>query len=346
MSLGSLAAIVALVAANAFFVAVEFSLVASRPARLEQLAASGSRRAEAALAATARLSRQIAGVQLGVTMASLGLGLVGEPAAAEAVRGVLRHLGDPPKGLVDGLGFAVGLLLVTFAHTVFGELVPKSLAIADAEAAVLWLALPMRAFVWVFGPAITVLDGAARLVLRPLRIRPRDELVAAHTAEEITRLLEASRHEGLIEEYEAQLVSGAIGLRARTVASVLVPRDELVAVPLGATVASVEALVVSSGHSRLPVYAGDLDHIAGFVHAKDLLGLDPGDAERPLPRRLVRQLLVVSPSRPLDEVLATMRLTHRHVALAVDAGHVVGLVALEDVIEELVGEINDETDKG
>lgn len=341
----AVAAALAFVVANGVFVAFEFALVTARRGRLETLA-PGSRRARLALAATANLSEQIAGVQLGITIASLALGALGEPAIAHLLEGPLQALGLS-EAAVRAVSFGLALGIVVFLHTVLGELVPKYLAIARAERTLLWLAVPMRAFLFVFGPVVRMLDGLARGTLRLLRVPRRDELVGAHSPEELARLLADSADRGVLEPDEHALLSQAIAFAARPVADVMIPRHDVVAVAIGAPVAEVERVLVETGHSRLPVTGRDLDDVVGFVHAKDLLSLpDDGARERPLPRPLLRRMLRVGVDRPLDQVLVTMRRSRLHLAIVLGAdGRTAGLVTLEDLLEAVVGEIRDETDR-
>ena len=343
MSIGQLALVAVLLATNAFFVAFEFSLVASRRTRLEQLAAEGNRRAQMALHALSTLGHQIAGVQLGVTVASLGLGAVAEPAAASLMESALGHV--LPHGAAVVVGFAAGLTVVVFLHTVLGELVPKSLAIARAESVQLLLAAPMRLFLVVFGPIVHVLDGIATLVLRMLRVERRTELMSAGTAEELALMFRQSTQQGLIDEPQAELLAGAFGLN-RPVAEVMVPRERIEAVAILATVAEVEQAALATGHSRLPVYRRNLDDVIGYIHVKDLLQVPLVAHSRPVPARLVRRLLLVRDERTLGDVLVAMQRARLHVALVRDRdGRTSGLVTLENVLEELVGQISDETDR-
>ncbi|MDP9020713.1 MAG: hemolysin family protein [Actinomycetota bacterium] len=334
-----------LLVANAFFVAVEFALVAVRRTRVEQLASEGNARARAAERSIRELSFMLSASQLGITMASLGLGYVAEPALAKLLEGPLAALGMPTAAS-HTLAFVVALTVVVFLHMVVGEMVPKNIAISDPERSALWLALPMRVFTAVFGPLIILLNRTANAGLRLLRVEPRDELVAAHTADEIAAMLAVSRDEGLLQDVEHQLMTGALGFAGRLVSTVMVPRDRIVAVSAGATAEQVQRVVVESGHSRLPVFGRDLDDVLGFVHAKDLLDLAPAAHRRPLPGRLVRRMLLVPEDRTLQQLLLAMRRARLHFALVVTAeGHTAGLVTIEDVLEELVGDIRDEHDR-
>jgi CBS domain containing-hemolysin-like protein len=338
-------AVVALLAANAFFVAFEFALVASRRARLEQLAAEGRFGAAAALTASSSLSRHIAGVQVGVTMASLGLGAVGEPAIGRALESLAGELMAERAASV--VSFVLALVIVVLLHGVLGELVPKRIALASAERALLVLAVPMSGFVRLMRPVIALLNHLAGAVLRVLRVPRRDQLMTAGTASELARLIDRSAERGYIEPAEHELLAGALAFRDRPVSAVMVPRDQVVATPLHSTPAQIESVLTRTGRTRVPLYGRDLDDAVGFVHAKDLVNLEHAARGRPLDRSLVRRMLLVRDTRPLGEVLAVMRRSRVHLAAVRDRdGALVGVITLEDVLEELVGQIADETDAG
>jgi CBS domain containing-hemolysin-like protein len=338
---------VILIVANGYFVAVEFSLVASNRSRLEQLAAiTGQARYRRALHAVAHLGDYIAGVQLGVTITSLGLGAVAEPAVAAVLDNVFGVGHWLPHRFVTGTSFVIAFAFVAFLHTVFGELVPKNLAIIDAEQTLGWLVVPMRAFVTIFRPVIRALDLLASAGLRILRVERRQELVTAHTAEELGHVFTESHRGGLLGDVEHRRLADAIGFAARPVRDVMVPRDQIVAIERSTPLPDVEDRLLDSGHSRLPIYDRDIDHVLGFVHVKDLLEIEGEMADRPVPLRSVRRMLLVSVNRHLPDVLTLMRRSRLHVALVVDSdGRTAGLVTLEDLLEELVGEIDDETDR-
>lgn len=347
MTFWLLAVTVALLGANAFFVAMEFALVASRRTRLEALARDGGLAARLAVEASGDLSSQLAGAQLGITVASLGLGAVAEPALAHIFEAVLG-LGDAiPEGVLHTLGFVLGLTLVVFLHMVVGEMVPKNIAISDPERTMLRLALANRIYMWLFKPMIRSLNAIANTGTRALGVEPQDELVTVHSAAEISSMLTASRQEGLIEETAHDLLTGALDFGARPVADLMVPAARVTYVARTATVADAETAIVASGHSRLVVVGRDLDDVVGFVHAKDLLTV-PDDARgRPIPHGRIRRVLRLSAGTPIDRVLVTMRRARTHVGVVVgDDGHTAGLVTLEDVLEDLVGDIVDESDLG
>jgi CBS domain containing-hemolysin-like protein len=336
---------VVLLIANGFFVAVEFALVATRRSRLEQLAEGGDTRARAAIAMVRDLSFMLSAAQLGITLASLGLGYVAEPAVAHLLEQPLEWV-RVPHDLVHPIALVVALTIVVFLHMVVGEMVPKNVAIAEPDRTALWLALPMRAFTIVFRPAIHALNVLANGGLRLLRVEPTDELVTFATGDELAGMLAASHNEGLLDEVEHRLMTGALGFPAREVTSVMIPREQIVAVTVDTPVESVEAVAARQGHSRLPVYGRDLDQMLGYVHAKDLLALPTESRARALPRTIVRRMLTVPTDRTLMDLLLAMRRARLHFAVVVDgAGGVAGIVTLEDVLESLVGDIRDEHDR-
>ena len=346
MSTAAIVASLVLVAVNGFFVAIEFALVASQRPKLELLAAEGNRRAEVALAAMRDLPRQLAGSQLGITMASLVLGVLGEPAVARLVEPVIEAFGEPPDGLVRTVSLIVALAIVTSFHMVLGEMVPKGLALAGPERAALALAGVNRVFVGVFRPVVRLLELLASRIVRIFGMQPAREIATALTAAELATLFDTSREEGVLEEFEHALLSGALDFRARLTSSVMVPAAEVVFVDRRMTVAAIEGLAHRSGHSRLPVVGTGIDNAIGFLHVKDLLRLPPDARNDPLPLELVRRMLVIPHDRPLEDVLRAMRRTRSHLALVQgDKGGTLGIVTLEDVLEELVGDMRDESDR-
>jgi CBS domain containing-hemolysin-like protein len=333
-----------LLLANAFFVAIEFAFVTSRRERLEPMAADGRRTATVALGSMRKLSLQLAGAQLGITMASLGLGFVAEPALGHVLESWLDPF-DLPASVMRGIAFGVALLIVTFLHLVIGEMVPKNLAIAGPERTVLALALPNRLYVTAFGPVIRFLNAVANAVVRLIGLEPKEELASAHTPEELAAILARSRREGTIAGSQADLLTGALDLAERPVRDVMVLRRDIVAVTLRTRMADVERLVRERGHSRLPVVGRDLDDIVGFVHVKDLLRTTASDRD-PISLGRLRRMLVVDEGTALADVLLRMQSSRLHLASVTDAeGRTVGLVSLEDVLESMVGDIRDESDR-
>jgi CBS domain containing-hemolysin-like protein len=344
MNIGALLIALALLVANGFFVAAEFALMAARRTRLEELAGEGNTRARMALRSNRELSFTLAGAQLGVTMASLGLGFVAEPAVAHLLESGLG-LTALPEAVAEATAFVIGLLIVVFVHMVIGEMVPKNIAIAAPERAALWIAVPMTAYCTLFRPVIRLLNAAANGVLRVLRVEPVGSLATAATGDELATMVAASRAEGMLDEVAEQLLSGALRFGEDTPATAMVPRDRMRAVAASTTPGELEALVVASGHSRFPVYAGTVDHVIGYVHAKSLLDVSEEERDQPLPSRLIRPLLHVPAPYRLRALLTAMRSRRTHIALVVDGtGAALGLITLEDVLEQLVGAIRDEHD--
>ena len=336
-------AIVALLLVNGFFVALEFALVGSRRSRLEPLAAGGDRGARRGLDAIGELSVQLAGAQLGITVASLLLGLVGEPAMAHLLSLLVEHVPGVPDGVVHPVSFVVGLTLVVFAHMVLGEMVPKNLTLAHPERTLRQVTGPNRLYLAVARPVVGVLNAMANAGVRLLGVEPRDELASAHTAEELAVLVAASREEGAIEGFAGELLSGVLDFGGQQVSEVMVARERIRALPRTVTVAEAERTVLAEGHSRLPVLGtGGLDDVLGFLHAKDLLTLPEDARDRPVPARLIRRMLVVPRRRSLEDLLLAMRRSRVHFALVVEEdGTTAGIVTLDDLLEELVGDIVD-----
>ncbi|MDP9068288.1 MAG: hemolysin family protein [Actinomycetota bacterium] len=336
-----------LLLANGFFVGAEFGLIAARRSKIEQLAEGGDRKAKLALRSVRELSFMLAGAQLGITMASLGLGAIAEPAVARLIESGLHGVIHVTPGVLHTISFVIALSIVVFLHMVVGEMAPKNIAIAKPEGTALWVAAPFRFYTTLFRPFIHLLNGLANGGVRLLGVEPQEEARSVHTSDEIGLMIAESARGGAIDKFEHRLLQGAIQFSERDAASVMVPRTDVIAVPLDVTPEELEKVIVESGHSRLPVYAEDLDHVVGFFHAKDLLKVRDDERQRPLARRLIRQMLVVPESRHLHPLLLDMRRERRHFALVVEEhGGTAGIVTLEDLLEELVGEIRDEHDAG
>jgi CBS domain containing-hemolysin-like protein len=345
MSYWPLVLSVLLLVGNGFFVGAEFALTAARRTKLVQLEETGNRRARYAMKSIRELSLMLAGAQLGITMMSLGLGYLAEPAIATLIERALVGLVDLPDTILHSISFVVALSIVVFLHMVVGEMAPKNIAIAEPERSALAIAMPFRAFVNVVRPFIYLMNATANAVLRLLRVEPVAELNPSHSAQEIGAVIAESAREGMLEAFEHKLLTGAIAFGDLDAAAVMVPRTELVAIPSSATPEETERLVLESGHSRFPVYGENLDQILGFFHSKDLLKIPLERRRKPLPARHLRQMLIVPESRKLHPLLLDMRRQHLHFALVIDEhGGVAGLVTIEDLIEELVGEIRDEHD--
>ena len=344
MTLWYLTAALLLLVANGFFVGAEFALTAARRSRLEELAAQGDGASRTALMCIKELSFSLAGAQLGITIASLLLGFIAEPAVAVLFEDALGPL-ELSETVLHSISFALALIVVVFLHMVVGEMAPKNMVIARPDESARLLAPPFRLFVNLLRPFIRALNSISNLTLRLFGVEPQDELAESHSAEDISALITESAREGLLGQVEHRLLSGAIGFGDKDAADVMVPRTEVDAVAADSTPADVERVVLESGHSRLPVFASDIDHVLGFIHAKDLLRVVDSERDKALDRNLIRPMLVVPESRRLHALLFDMRRERRHFAVVIDEhGGTSGIVTIEDLLEELVGEIQDESD--
>jgi CBS domain containing-hemolysin-like protein len=337
-----LLAVAALILANALFVASEFALVAVDRDRIERLAPGGGRRARAARWGLERLSFNLSGAQLGITVTSLVLGFIAEPTIAEALRPALGWL---PEAARSGVAIAAALALATITQMVFGELIPKGLAVARPERTLLAVAVANRAYAVTFGPLIRFLNGAADRAVRRLGIEPREELRSVRTSDELELLIRSSGEEGTIDPEAFQLLSRAIRFGEKDATDALVPRVDMVTLPSDATVADLARLSLETGHSRFPVVGESADDVVGMAHAKDALRVQPWRrAETPL-TDVVRTPTFVPETRDLESLLAEMRAGGVQMAVVVDEyGGVAGIVTLEDLLEEIVGDIEDEHD--
>lgn len=339
----ALALAVALLAGNAFFVAAEFAIISARRSAIEPLAAAGDRRATTVLWAMEHVSLMLACAQLGVTVCSTSLGLVAEPAIAHLIEDPLHALGVSTS-LAHPIAFVVALLVVVYLHVVLGEMVPKNLAVSGPDRAVLVFGPPLVWLGRVVRPVIAALNWIANHVLRLFRVDPRDEVASAFTAQEVQSIVEQSQAEGLLHD-EQGLLSGALQFSDRTAADVMVPLDDLVSVPVDVTPDEVEKLVARTGYSRFPVPGRD-GGPAGYLHVKDVLYADDGSRRLPVPAWRVRALAVVAPGDEVEEALAAMQRSGVHLARVEEDGRAVGVVFLEDILEELVGEVRDAMQRG
>ncbi|GIH13278.1 hemolysin family protein [Rugosimonospora africana] len=327
--------IIVLLLGNAFFVAAEFSLIASRRTAVEPLAAT-SQMARSALRAMEQIPVMIAGAQLGVTICSLGLGAIAEPTLSHLVGDGLdvTHL---PASAAHPIAFVLGLVAVTFLHTVLGEMVPKNLTLVGPERAVLWLGPPMLWFCTATRPLLIAMRWASRVVLKIWRIESTDAVKTVYTAEELAGLVAESRTEGLLDPEEHRRITGALALHERTAGDVLRPWNAVTTVAEDVSPASLEVLATRTGLSRFPVVDRETRRVRGFVHVKDVLGV-VGQARRaPIEPTLIRPLPVIPPNRTLAEALLAMRRERRHIVLITDGRTPLGLLTLDDVLRAVVG---------
>ncbi len=330
---------VALLVGNAFFVGAEFALIATRRTQIEPRAAAGSRPARLTLRAMERVSLMMAGAQLGITMCSLGLGAIGEPAVAHILEIPLAAIGVSGP-LLHTIAFVIALAVVVFLHMVLGEMVPKNIAIAGPERSALIMGPILYVIVLVLRPLIVFLNWLANIVLRLIRVEPRDEVASAFTADEVAAFIAESRQEGLLGEGEHQLLSGSLSIGTETVEQVMVPLADLVTLPRDTTPAQAEAEFVRTGYSRFPIADAD-GPLVGYVHLKDFLGLSADAANRPIDRHVIRPLATIAKDATLEATLAVMQAGGTHFALVVDGENTIGAAMLEDVVERLIGEVRD-----
>ncbi|MFJ9468784.1 hemolysin family protein [Streptomyces caniferus] len=338
MTLVQLLFAVLLVLANGFFVGAEFALVSVRRSQIEPLATEGSSRARQVLHGLENLPQMMAAAQFGITVCSLTLGAVAEPTVAHLLEPVFEAV-RLPAALVHPLGYVIALALVVFLHLVIGEMVPKNLAMAAPEKTALWFSPGLVAFARLCRPVTALLGACAHGVLRLFRVEPKDEVEAVFTSEQLTHLVEDSVQAGLLDPAEQEQLSDVLELGSRPVTDVLLDRAGLVTVEPTVTPRQVEELTVRTGYSRFPVCAPGGAYM-GYLHVKDVLDLEERD--RAVPQRIWHPMTTLRAELPLDDALTAMRRAASHLAAVADAtGRVLGLVALEDVLEMLVGEVRD-----
>ena len=333
--------------ANAFFVAAEFALVGARRSRIDELAQKGAGRARSAQRVLRQLDRYISATQLGITLASLALGWIGEPAVAGAIHRVLAIFGTGAQAAVIETGAAViiAFILITFLHIVLGELAPKSLALAKPEGVSLWVARPLSAFATLMAPAIWVLNSASAAMLRLVGMRPVSEAERVHSPEELRLLVMQSRAHGALNETDTAMLAGVFDFHNKKARDVMRPRTEIVAIPSDASEEELRALIRRERYSRYPVYEETLDDVIGVFLAKDLW-LEEPEARRTFDlKRYIREVLYVPDSRPAERVLDDLRRTRAQMAVVLDEyGGTAGILTLEDLVEEVIGDIADEYD--
>ena len=341
-----LGAVLGLVLLNGFFVASEFALIGARGTKLAEMASRGDRLAKVAQGAVKHLDRYLSATQLGITIASLALGWIGEPAIAVIIDGLLARFGvHVPAGAVHtAAGITVAFLVITFLHVVYGELAPKSLALVMPERLSSWVILPLMLFTKVMTPFIALLNGAANASLRLFGIQPVSELKEVHSTEELRMLVLQSRAHGALGESDSRMLAGVLDFHEKRVQDVMRPRTEVSAIPVDATEEEVRELLRQERYSRYPVYENSLDEVIGVLLGKDVW-LHDGQEPFEL-RRALREPLYVPASRSAERVLADFRKTRAHMAIVLDEfGGTAGIVTLEDLVEEVIGDIADEYDQ-
>ncbi|MEU0388483.1 hemolysin family protein [Streptomyces chartreusis] len=324
-----------LVLANGFFVGAEFALVSVRRSQIEPL---GTARSRQVLYGLERLPQMMAAAQFGITICSLTLGAVAEPTVAHLLEPVFEwvHL---PHGMIHPLTYVIALAAVVFFHLVIGEMVPKNLAMAAPEKAALWLSPGLVWFARFCKPITAALGAVSQGILRLFHVEPKDEVEAVFTSEQLNRLVEDAGQAGLLDPEEAESLEDALELGSRPVTDVLLKRESLVTVSPSVTPGRIVELTAGTGYSRFPVVAEN-GAFMGYLHVKDVLDLEHSD--RAVPQQLWRPMTTLRSELPLDDALTVMRRAATHLAQVADgSGKVLGLVALEDVLELLVGEVRD-----
>ena len=343
LSLGGIALALFLVVLNGFFVASEFAFVRIRATSVEQLAAEGRAGAGTLQDVMSHLDDYLATTQLGITVASLGLGWIGEPAVAALLEPVLAPI--LPESLLHLVAFAIGFSVITFLHVVFGELAPKTLAIADAERISLLVAPPMKFFFYLLYPGIVVFNGAANLFTQAIGVEPASESEETLEEEEIVRVLNQSGQAGHLDPAEVEMIQRVFALDDAPVREVMIPRPDVVSVSASMPVTELRSIILDAGHTRYPV-VDDEDQVVGFVDAKDVLRVvDGDDPTATTAADIARDLPLVPETTRLDDLLTEFQGQQRQMAAVIDEwGAFEGIATVEDVVERLVGDLRDDFD--
>lgn len=337
--------IVALLAVNAFFVATEFALISSRRDRLDSLLAQGKSDAKAVIYATEHLSIYLAGAQFGITVASLVLGKVAEPAIARYIEVPFESLGLPPE-LLHPISFAIALIIISYLHILLGEMVPKNIAIAGPETTAMLLTPAFTVWMRVTRPIIEFLNWVARKTLKAFGVEQRDELESTVDQQQLATMIKESSEEGLLDAEETARLANALRTESRNLKEVMIPLADLKTIPYssrGIPLQVIEDAVIDTGYSRFPVERAP-GVLVGYIHVKDILDLMESEDPHPLvPVSRIRPLSIVDGAQTLDDALTSMHRRSAHMAQVRDNGELVGVAALEDIIEEYVGTVSDWT---
>ncbi|MDQ3383172.1 MAG: hemolysin family protein [Actinomycetota bacterium] len=339
----SLAVTVILLVLNAFFVAVEFAIVTAKRHRLEERAAEGSRAAKASVNAIRELSLMLAGCQLGITLATLGLGALSEPAIASLITPVFEAMGLS-YDFGHLIAIVIAVAIVVFLHMVIGEMAPKSWAISHPETSAMLLAIPFRAFAWLVRPVLHLFNETANQMLRMIRVDPVENVATTQGPADLLLLLAQSHEHGVLPDADHQLLTGALKLENETVTTVMLPMTEAVCIDRAGTAGQVEAICRDSGRSRL--FVTEEDRIVGLVHVRDaVMATAQGGHDLPL-SQFLQDTVSLPSGLPLIDAVSTMRQERGQLALVTgEDGAVIGLTSLEDILEQILGEFDDETDE-
>ncbi len=343
--LNLLAALV-LVGLNAFFVAAEFALVRVRESRIVQLEQEGSARAGVVRETLRDLDSNLSVCQVGITVASLALGWVGEPAVSHLIEPVLASVGVGSDRVVTVVSVIIGFSVITYAHLVFGEQAPKYYSIQRAERVSLWISRPLNLFRLVFRPVVWVVNASTNFILRPWGIRLGEEM-EAHSEEELRIMISSSTASGVLEPEEREYLNNVFDFGDRVAREIMVPRPDIEALPFDAPLPALAERAAFGRYTRYPVYEGDLDHVLGAVHIKDLFRSAAEEPDGFDIHALIRECLVVPETKPIEQILREFQKRKLQMAIVIDEwGSVEGLITIEDILEEIVGEIQDEFDEG
>lgn len=331
--------------ANGFFVAAEFSMVSVRKTRITQLTNEGNFSAKVVLEALRDLDKFIAAVQLGVTISSIGLGWVGEATLVRIVEPMFHFLPDKFQlAAAHTISVAVAFTLITVLHVVIGELMPKSVALQYPEKTSLLIAVPMNVIIKIFGPAIKILNGLGTFLLRLFKIPTTQSSHLAHSIEELNMLINASYNEGVLNETEREMLHNVFKFSDLTAKQVMIPRTDMACIPSDITLEELNKLTIESQYTRYPVYEENLDHISGIIHAKDLYGLHLRHEDFSI-EKIIRPVLLVPETITMDKLVLEFKKRQGQMAIVIDEfGGTSGLITLEDVLEEIFGEVQDEFD--
>ena len=333
-----------LVFCNAFFVISEFSVVKIRRTKLEELAHSGSKRARIALEINEHLNTYLSATQLGITLASLGLGWLGEPAVSRLLEDICGNFFEINDVLLHSVSFGIAFTFITLLHVVLGELVPKSMAIQDTERYALLVAVPLYTFNKVCTPIIWCFDHVSLWILKCMKIQQADENEDAHSEEEIKLIIDASQKGGVIDDTESEIIQNAITFSEILAHEIMIPRQDMNCIYQDDTFEDIMAFVKANKHTRFPLCGEDKDQIVGMVHIRDILE-NANSPHKDILKRIARKILFVPENMSISEVLHEMMRKRIHLAIVVDEyGGTAGLLTMEDIFEELVGEIRDEHD--
>lgn len=338
-----LVAVILLIFANAFFVAAEFAIVKVRSTQIQPLAEKQSK-AKVAMKLITHLDEYLSATQLGITMTSLALGWLGEPLTAKLITPFLNMLGVDNPNYIHTISIIVGFIFITFLHIVLGELAPKSMAIRYSKATTLFVANPLNIFYMIFKPFIWFLNGAANLILRVLGLQPVTETERFHSEEELRILIAEGRKSGAIDQTEHQLIEKIFEFNDKQAREIMVPRNHMVAIDIKESRDKIFQIVTEEGFSRVPVYKDTIDNIIGIIYTKDLISASE-HRELIALQDIIRPVYFVSSTKLIGNLLKEMQRNKVHMAVVVDEyGGVEGLITIEDIIEEIVGEIQDEYD--